>query len=76
LDGNPDFLKLAESYGCRGYRITRSEDVKDIITSALDYREGPCLIDVEVERGDNVFPMIPSGASYAEMIIEAPKERV
>lgn len=76
LHGNPDFLKLAESYGCRGYRITRSEDVKDIITSALNYREGPCLIDVEVEREDNVFPMIPSGASYAEMIIEAPKEKI
>jgi len=76
LQGNPDFLKLAESYGCRAYRIARSEDVQETIASALDYREGPCLIDVEVERGDNVFPMIPSGASYAEMIIEAPKERV
>src|SRR6056297_1309326 len=76
LQGNPDFLKLAESYGCRAYRITRSEDVQGTIASALEYREGPCLIDVEVERGDNVFPMIPAGASYAEMIIEAPKERV
>ncbi|MCF7914975.1 MAG: biosynthetic-type acetolactate synthase large subunit [Spirochaetaceae bacterium] len=76
LQGNPDFIKLAESYGCRAYRISRSEDVQRTIASALEYREGPCLIDVEVERGDNVFPMIPSGASYAEMIIEAPKERV
>jgi len=76
LDGNPNFVKLAESYGCKGFRIRRSADVKRIIRSALEYNDGPCLIDVEVEKEDNVFPMIPSGASYAEMIIEAPRPRV
>ncbi len=74
LHGNPDFVKLAESYGCRGIRIRRSGDVKRIIGAALEYNEGPCLIDVEVEKEDNVFPMIPSGASYSDMIIEAPAQ--
>ena len=71
--GNPNFVKLAESYGAKGFRIKRSADVKRIIRSAVEYTDGPCLIDVEVEKEDNVYPMIPSGATYDQMIIEAPK---
>ncbi len=71
--GNPNFVKLAESYGCKGFRIKRSADVKRIIRSAVAYNDGPCLIDVEVEKEDNVYPMIPSGATYEQMIIEAPR---
>ncbi len=71
--GNPNFVKLAESYGAKGFRIKRSADVKRIIRSAVEYNDGPCLIDVEVEKEDNVYPMIPSGATYDQMIIEAPK---
>ncbi|TVQ40751.1 MAG: biosynthetic-type acetolactate synthase large subunit [Spirochaetaceae bacterium] len=71
--GNPNFVKLAESYGAKGLRIKRSADVKRIIRTAVEYNDGPCLIDVEVEKEDNVYPMIPSGATYDQMIIEAPK---
>ncbi len=71
--GNPNFVKLAESYGCKAFRIKRSADVRRVLKSALEYNEGPCLIDVEVEKEDNVFPMIPSGAPYSEMLLEAPK---
>jgi acetolactate synthase-1/2/3 large subunit len=74
--GNPHFVKLAESYGVKGFRIKRSADVRRIVRSALEYDEGPCLIDVEVEKEDNVYPMIPSGASYDDMLIEAPKPKV
>ncbi|MFP4483254.1 MAG: biosynthetic-type acetolactate synthase large subunit [Spirochaetaceae bacterium] len=74
LEGNPNFVKLAEAYGAKGFRVRRSGDVRRIIQSALAYNEGPCLIDVEVEKEDNVFPMIPSGKGYDEMIIEAPKK--
>ena len=73
MEGNPNFVKLAESYGVKGFRIKRSADVRRIIRASLEYNDGPCLIDVEVEKEDNVYPMIPSGASYEQMIIEPPK---
>jgi acetolactate synthase-1/2/3 large subunit len=72
LKGNPDFAMLAESYGCRAFRITRSADVRSTLDKALAYSEGPCLIDVEVEKEDNVFPMIPAGGSTRDMILEPP----
>ncbi|TVR59043.1 MAG: biosynthetic-type acetolactate synthase large subunit [Spirochaetaceae bacterium] len=76
LIGNPNFVKLAESYGCKAFRVKRSADVKRVVAATLEYNDGPCLLDVEVEKEDNVFPMIPSGASMSEMIIEAPKEKM
>jgi acetolactate synthase-1/2/3 large subunit len=74
LEGNPDFVKLAEAYGMKGFRIRRSADVRRIMGNALAYNDGPCIIDVEVDKEDNVFPMVPAGASLSEMIIEAPKQ--
>ncbi len=76
LEGNPDFVKLAEAYGAKGFRIRRSADVRRIIGNALAYKDGPCVIDVEVEKEDNVFPMIPAGAALSAMILEAPKTRM
>ncbi len=73
MDGNPDFVKLANSYGCRGVRIKRSAYVKKNVSLILEYNEGPILLDVEVEKEDNVYPMIPAGAGYDQMIISAPK---
>ncbi|MFP4431298.1 MAG: biosynthetic-type acetolactate synthase large subunit [Spirochaetaceae bacterium] len=75
LEGNPNFVKLVEAYGGKGFRIKRSADVRRMIRSALEYNDGPVLIDVEVEKEDNVFPMIPAGASFDDMIIEAPKPK-
>ncbi len=76
LEGNPDFVKLAEAYGAKGFRIRRSADVRRIIGSALAYNDGPCVIDVEVEKEDNVFPMIPAGAALSAMILEPPKTKM
>ena len=73
LEGNPDFVKLAESFGCKGFRIRRSGDVRRILQQAIDYNEGPCVIDACVEKEGNVFPMIPAGAAVSEMITEKPK---
>ncbi len=73
LVGNPDFVKLAQSYGVKGFRIRRGADTRRILSQALEYSGGPCVIDAEVTKEDNVFPMIPAGASVAEMIIEAPR---
>ncbi|MCF7848790.1 MAG: biosynthetic-type acetolactate synthase large subunit [Kiritimatiellales bacterium] len=76
LEGNPDFVKLAEAYGIKGFNIRRPGDVKRILQSALDYTDGPCLINCEVEKTDNVFPMIPAGAAVEDMLIEPPKHKM
>jgi acetolactate synthase-1/2/3 large subunit len=69
LVGNPDFVKLAESYGCKAFRLRRVADVTSVLTRALAYNEGPVLIDAEVSKEDNVYPMIPAGASMRDMIL-------
>ena len=75
LDGNPDFVKLGESYGVKGFRIRRAGDVTKILKKALAYNDGPCIIHAEVVKEDNVFPMIPAGAAVKDMLIEKPKDR-
>jgi len=72
LEGNPDFVKLAEAYGMQAFRIRRPADVKKVLQKALDF-DGPCLIHAEVVKEDNVFPMIPAGATVNDMILKEPK---
>ena len=76
LVGNPDFVRLASAYGCKGFRLKRSADVKKVLTAALEYNDGPCIIDAEVSQLDNVFPMVPAGATLDKMLIEAPKGKL
>lgn len=75
LEGNPDFLKLANAYGVKGFRIRRSSDVRKILKEAMDYNDGPCLVDAVVEQHDNVFPMVPSGANLDKMILGFPNSK-
>ncbi|MFT5129065.1 MAG: acetolactate synthase-1/2/3 large subunit [Rhodothermales bacterium] len=76
MEGNPDFVKLAEAYGAKGFRIKRNADVDRILKAAADYNDGPCVIDAEVVKTDNVFPMIPSGLTYDDMILERPSHKM
>ena len=76
LEGNPDFVKLAESYGALGFNIKRPADVEKVLTKALAHNEGPVLINAEVVKADNVFPMIPAGAPLEDMLVEAPKHKM
>lgn len=70
--GNPDFVKIGEAYGIKGFHLRRTGDITKVLQKALDYNDGPCIIEAEVVKSDNVFPMIPAGAAVAEMIIEEP----
>jgi acetolactate synthase-1/2/3 large subunit len=76
LEGNPDFVKLAEAYGVKAWRIKRSADVDRILAKAHAYDDGPCVVVAEVVKEDNVFPMIPAGAAVSEMIIEPPRHKL
>ena len=76
LESNPNFVKLAEAYGVKSFRVKRAADLNKVLTRALDYNEGPCLVHAEVVKEDNVFPMIPAGKSAKEMIITPPKHKL
>ena len=76
LEGNPDFVKLAQAHGIKALRIRRPGDVDRILREAHEYDEGPCVVVAEVVKEDNVFPMIPAGAAVSEMITEKPKHRM
>ena len=67
---NPDFVKLVEAYGIRGWRVTRPGDARQAIDEARSH-PGPAFIEFQVAReGDdgNVYPMVPAGAALHEMI--------
>ena len=67
---NPDFAKLAEAFGARGLRVERPEDVETALRTALATEGKPCLVDVICDPDENCLPMIPSGQSVAEMILD------
>jgi acetolactate synthase-1/2/3 large subunit len=69
----PDFVKLAESYGIPGLKVEFKEEVVPAIQRAMS-EPGPFLIDFRVEPEENVYPMVPPGASLTELI-EDPKPR-
>ncbi len=68
MDGQPDFVKLAEAYGASGFRITEPKDLERVLKQALD-TPGTVIVDVRVEREENVYPMVPAGASLADMLL-------
>jgi len=76
LEGNPDFVKLAQAYGTKALRIRRPADVDRVLREAHEYDEGPCVVVAEVVKEDNVFPMIPAGAALSEMLVERPKHKL
>lgn len=76
LEGNPDFVRLAEAYGIKGFRIKRNAEVVKVLQAALSYHDGPCVIEAVVEKEDNVYPMIPAGASYEEMVLGPVRKRM
>ncbi|MEI7997959.1 MAG: biosynthetic-type acetolactate synthase large subunit [Candidatus Omnitrophota bacterium] len=75
LEGNPNFAKLAESYGIKAFHIHKTDHCYDIMKEAMAYN-GPCVIHAEVIKEGNVFPMVPAGKSAHHMIIEAPTEKL
>ncbi len=59
----PDFVKLAEAYGCVGLRCERPEDVDATIRAAMEVTDRPVVIDFVVHRDAMVWPMVPAGVS-------------
>jgi acetolactate synthase-1/2/3 large subunit len=67
IEESVDFVRLAEAYGALGLRVTKPEDVKPVLKEAVDSGK-PAIVDVVVDRGENVFPMVPAGAAINEIL--------
>ncbi len=64
----PDFVKLAEAFGCKGIKCSDPKDLDDAIMEMIRY-DGPVIFDCLVEKHENCFPMIPSGKPHNEMLL-------
>jgi acetolactate synthase-1/2/3 large subunit len=64
---SPDWVKLADAFGMRGMRVTHHDEVDDAMSDALA-DEGPVLLDVQVTKEENCYPMIPAGAAARDMV--------
>ncbi|MFS0723373.1 biosynthetic-type acetolactate synthase large subunit [Paenibacillus sp. 1P07SE] len=68
LAGSPDFVKLAEAYGVKGFRATGKEDARAVWEEALRH-PGPAVVEFVVRKDENVFPMVTQGNTISEMIM-------
>ena len=69
-DSLPDFVKLAESFGWKGIRIEGAQELDAGIAEMLAY-DGPVMVDCQVMKAANCFPMIPSGAAHTDMLLDS-----
>jgi acetolactate synthase-1/2/3 large subunit len=69
----PDFVKLAEAYGCVGLRATTPEELDDKIIEMIN-TDRPVIFDCLVDKQENCFPMIPSGKAHNQMLL-GPKDQ-
>jgi len=69
----PDFVKLAEAYGCVGIRATSPEELDDKIIEMIN-TDRPVIFDCRVDKEENCFPMIPSGKPHNQMLL-GPKDQ-
>ncbi|MGB9744994.1 MAG: biosynthetic-type acetolactate synthase large subunit [Desulfurella sp.] len=68
IEVQPDFVKLSESYGITAKRVEDKKDVEHALTELINYN-GPYVLDIKIEREENVYPMVPGGAPLSEMIL-------
>ena len=69
----PDFIKMAEAYGCKGIKADTPGELDDKINEMVEF-DGPVIFDCRVDPNENCFPMIPSGKPHNQMIL-GPSEK-
>ncbi len=67
----PDFVKVAEAYGIKGYRIEDPKEIEPFLKSLVKMKEA-VIVDVVVDREECVFPMVPAGAAVNNMLLDRP----
>ena len=66
----PDFMKLAESYGAKGIRVTKKEEIEPAFREAMKSKKTPYVIEFEIDSEDLVYPMIQPGGTLKDMILD------
>ena len=69
LDRGPDFVKLAEAYGLRGFRVTNLEEMEQAFSQALKEGRG-CVLDCRLDMDEMVRPMVPGGAHITDFLLK------
>jgi acetolactate synthase-1/2/3 large subunit len=65
-----DYIKLADAFGAKGFRATKSDEVEETITQGFAH-DGPVIMEFMIAREEKVLPMVPAGASLNEMVLNA-----
>ena len=76
LEASPDFVKLAEAYGAHGIRVRKPSDVRRALEEAMSITDRPTVLDFRIAKEENVFPMIPSGGTISQMVVQRPPNMV
>lgn len=71
----PDFVRLAESYGAKGIRVTKPEEIKTAFETAKQNTKTPTVIEFIIDREINVMPIVPPGNALSDMILEREENR-
>ncbi|BBF42932.1 acetolactate synthase large subunit [Lachnospiraceae bacterium KM106-2] len=66
---SPDFVKLAESYGAKGYRVWNQDDMKLAFEGAVHNTKSPTIIEFMIEKDDLVLPIVPAGNALNHMVV-------
>ena len=70
----PDFVKLAEAYGCVGIRATKPSELDEKINEMMN-TDRPVIFDCMVDKMENCYPMIPSGKAHNQMLLGPEDEK-
>lgn len=66
---NPDFIKVSQGFGIEAEKVENRDDLNDAISRMIEH-DGPYLLEVVVEKEENVFPMVPTGSCVADIRLE------
>ena len=66
---NPDFITIAKGFGIPGHKVDFRSDLEEGVQRMIEHK-GPYLLEVTIEKEDNVFPMVPTGASVSDIMFE------
>ncbi len=69
-DSNPNFVKVAEAFGIPSFSTDNPNEVDKILDEALKINDGPVFVEFKVVKEDMVFPMVPAGASVADIMVK------
>jgi len=76
LEASPDFVKLAEAYGAHAIRCFQPSGVRATLDEAMSITDRPTVLDFRIAKEENVYPMIKSGGTIHDMVVQRPPEMV